>query len=180
MMQDKKLVGKPIHIALGTIAFAAIFAAGVVAPHVRHMRSVKQGVATVQADLLVLGSRIDRARKVFEATRDKNKAIASFDAAIPDRVQLGEFLEAVDRLAQEAGVSDKDVTPADAIMQKDFGCLPIQIRFTGKFAAVYEFLDKVERLPRVARIQQLELSADDDLPDELVSTMTLHVYFRNS
>ena len=83
-------------------------------------------------------------------------------------------------MAQEAGVSDKNVTPAEAIMQKDLGCLPIQIRFTGKFASVYEFLDKVERLPRVARIQKLELSADDDVPDELVSTMTLHVYFRNS
>ncbi|GJM26592.1 MAG: hypothetical protein DHS20C16_30070 [Phycisphaerae bacterium] len=175
-----KLVGKPIHIALGTIAFAAVFAAGVVAPHMRYMKSVKQGVASVQADLGLLGSRIDRARRVFESTRDKQKALESFDAAIPDRVQLGEFLEAVDRLAQEAGVADKNVTPSEAIVQEDLGCLPIQIRFTGKFASVYEFLDKVERLPRVARIHHLELSADDDVPDELVSTMTLHVYFRNS
>ena len=175
-----KIVGRPIHIVLGTIAFAAIFAAGVVAPRMRYMTSIKQGVASVQADLSLLGSRIHRARKVFESTRDKEKALESFGAAIPDGVQLGAFLEAVDRLAQEAGVSDKNVTPSEAIVLEDLGCLPIQIRFTGTFASVYEFLEKVEQLPRVARIQQLELSADDDLPDELVSTMTLHVYFRNS
>ncbi len=175
-----KLVGKPIHIALGTIAIAAIFATGVVTPYMRHMTSVKQGVTNVQSDLLQLGSRIQRAKRVFEATRAKETALEVFDAAIPQRVQLGEFLEAVDRLAQEAGVTDKNVTPSEAIIQEDLGCLPIQIRFTGEFASVYAFLEKVEQLPRVARIQKLELSADDEAPEMLVSSMTLHVYFRNS
>ncbi len=175
-----KLIGKPIHIALGTMAIAAAFAAGVVAPHMRHVRTVRQQVASVQGNLEFLGTRIDRAQKIFETTRDKEAALKTFDAAIPENVQLGEFLESVDRLAQEAGVEDKNVTPAEAIIQKDIGCLPIQIRFTGRFASVYTFLEKVERLPRVARVQQLELSADDETPELLISTMTLHVYFRNS
>lgn len=175
-----KQVGKPIHIALGTITVAAVFAAGVVAPHMRNMKSVQQGISNTQADLDLLSSRVQRARKVFEAVQDKEQALASFDAAIPDRVQLGEFLEEVDRLAQDAGVKDKYVTPSDAIVQKDLGCLPIQIRFSGEFASVYEFLDKVEKLPRVARIQRFELRADDESPNVLVSSMTLHVYFRNS
>jgi len=175
-----KQIGKPIHVAVGTMVIAAAFAAGVVAPNMRNLRTTRQRISNLQGDLQMLNLRVEKAMRVFEAVRNRESALARFNAAIPKRVQLGEFLEEVDRLAQDAGLKNKNVTPSEVFAQRDLGCLPIQINFSGEFSSVYEFLENVEKLPRVARVQQVELVADDESPNELNSSMTLHVYFRNS
>jgi hypothetical protein len=52
------------------------------------------------------------------------------------------------------------------------------VNFNGDFPAIYEFLRRVESLPRVARVQQLEMACVNGLPDLLESTVIMHVYFR--
>ena len=176
----KRLLRGKTGVVLGCAVVALVFTLGALRPDAGAAAQMHRDARTF-CD--TVNERTQRLQKVGDTRRELatlDGALAAFDAAIPPDQQIGAFLEKLDQIARESGLSDKSVKPADPVIGAQVACLPIDVNVTGRFAAMYEFLQRVESLPRVARIQRLELSGADEAGDELVASMTMHVYFRPS
>jgi Tfp pilus assembly protein PilO len=124
--------------------------------------------------------RLQGAAAMRETSEELERKLAAFKQAIPDDQRIGGFLEALDQIARDAGLTGKNVRPTELIIGPEVSCLPIQVEVSGTFAAIHDFLRQVEALPRLARVQRVELSDSDDPGDELVSSVMMQVYFRPS
>jgi Tfp pilus assembly protein PilO len=88
----------------------------------------------------------------------------AFATAIPGEQRIGGFLELLDAVARDVGLSGKNVQPDEAVHGPQVSYLPVRVDVTGSFTAVHEFLRRVESLPRLARAQRLEMTGGRRAP----------------
>jgi Tfp pilus assembly protein PilO len=142
---------------MGALAVATIFTVGALLPDLRTARGATQETSTLQHAIdeqsLRLQGLADQQREADEI----RAKLVDFDTALPQSQRIGAFLEALDQIAREVGVTGKNVRPGEPIAAANVDCLPIDVDVTGSFAAVFEFVRRVEALPRIARVQRLEL-----------------------
>jgi len=93
---------------------------------------------------------------------------------------MGAFLESLDHLAREAGLVERSTEPQAAVRGAAVSWLPIEMNVRGSFEAIYAFVESLERLPRVARVQEWVVESSVDAEALLSSTLTMHVYFKKS
>lgn len=67
--------------------------------------------------------------------------------------------------------------PVDAA---GFGEQPLEIRVLGAWESFYLFLQDVERLERITKISELEISRSDREPEKVEAVMTLNIYFSST
>lgn len=167
-------------VVLGGSAVALIFTIGALMPDVRHNRRKNQEAAMLRASVDGRTARLQGAAAMRETSHELENKLTAFTEAIPGEQRIGAFLEALDQIARDAGLTGKNVKPAQPVVGDEVACLPIQVEVSGTFASIHEFLRRVETLPRLARIQRVELAGGDDLGGELVSSVMMQVYFRPS
>ena len=180
MSPGMKTVGKKYHLTLGTVAAALVLVFGVYLPQTRKMKAFKETATPLQMELDARTARLQTTVTTYAEARRSERKVASLEEAVPREDRIGQFLESLDRIAHQCALADKNVVPAAVIESDEVSCLPIEMNFSGDFEAVHEFLRRVESLPRVARVQRMELTSADEGPLELVSSVTMHVYFRPS
>ncbi|MEL7473922.1 MAG: type 4a pilus biogenesis protein PilO, partial [Planctomycetota bacterium] len=56
---------------------------------------------------------------------------------------------------------------------------PLEIETSGEFEGFYQFLQSLERLPRVTRVPNMELKRDSRNDGELDVKFTLSIYFQD-
>jgi len=167
-------------VALGAMAVALIFTLGALRPDVARS-------ARMQRDAAALRDTVDERSARLMTTVDARRQLAELDTqlsgypeAIPTDQRIGAFLEQLDLIARDAGLSDKSVKPANPIALAAASCLPIDVQVRGRFDAMHEFLRRVEALPRIARVQRIELAGIEGSADEVAASLTMHVFFRPS
>ena len=62
----------------------------------------------------------------------------------------------------------------------DYVAQPIEMDMTGSFEGFYQFLLELERLPRITRINQMELNKDRDNEGVVSAKMVVSIYFEPS
>lgn len=175
-----KAVGGKYVLVLGVAAAAALFLFGVCVPQMRKTAALQKAVTSLRKDVDARTARLQTTIARYAETRRTQRKLALFEEAVPREDRIGQFLESLDGIARRCGLSSKNVVPSAVLESGELSCLPIEINLRGGFEAVYEFLRRVESLPRVARVRRLELASAEDAPHELVSSVTVHVYFRPS
>lgn len=181
-----RLIGRKSHLLTGTLIVGLVFCAGAVVPQHRRMTRLRHFADALRADVESTRTRLELAAELHSAAHLESALGSAFDDAIPVGDQVGEFLQTVSVLADELGLRDKDVVLAPEIdLVLDTGVkqvigLPIEISFQGEFEAVHAFLARIESLPRLARVQRLELAASQDRKGVLMSSMTVLVFYRHS
>jgi Tfp pilus assembly protein PilO len=165
---------------LAAAVVALVFALGALRPDARRSAGLQREAAALRDAVDDRAARLLNTAARCCEVEELDAQLASFDIAVPLDQRIGAFLEQLDLIVREAGLSGKRVQPAAPIALTDVSCLPIEVNVTGDFSAMHEFLRRVESLPRIARIERLELSGRAESGDELVASVTMHVYFRPS
>jgi len=163
---------------LGALVVGLVFSAGALRPDLGSNRRLRYEAGALRASVDQRSARLEAASALRQSSAELAEDLAAFAQAIPRNQQIGAFLEDLDLIAREVGLSGKSVRPAEAIRTAELQCLPLDISVTGRFAALHEFVRRVEALPRVARVQRLELASREIPSEELVASVTLYVFFR--
>lgn len=111
---------------------------------------------------------------------DTGPGEVTLDVLMPKSVQMGEFLETLDRLAEREGLTERSVEPQDPVDGDEVSWVPIRMSFRGSYPSVRGFIERVEGLPRLARIQDMTVERAEEKGELLSSTLTMHVYYRRS
>jgi len=112
-------------------------------------------------------------REVDAMKRRYNK---DWDRRLPQRKELAGFLrELSSNLAQEKLVNQM-IAPGHPTRGPLYNVLPITMKFEGSFLALAGFLQRVDNMTRLTRIEQLKIDPRSD-SDDLAIELGMNIYF---
>jgi len=112
------------------------------------------------------------------ANEEIHKNIQAIEARLPTGKEVDDVVRKVSDLAIESGLeppsieSDKPVTAAMYMEQ------PLKMKITGNFNGFYEFLIKLEQLPRITRIPDMKITRATEVDGHMKAEFTLSIYFQ--
>ncbi len=167
-------------VTLATIAVAVVFTLGVYLPQSRQTKRLRDETLQLKSELASQQTKLAGAAQLYDAVQRSAARQAGFDRAIPPQDELGDFLENIDQIARQSGLGEMNVVPSDVVEGANLNCHPIEMNFRGDLAGIYGFLRQIESLPRIVRVQRLELGSMEGAGAELAASLTVHVYYRRS
>lgn len=106
------------------------------------------------------------------------QSIAGIEARLPTTKEVDLVVRQVSQLAVESGLeaplmtSDKPVRAALYMEQ------PLKMSIKGDFHGFYDFLLRIEKLPRITRIPDMRIRRTDDIDGHMRAEFTLSIYFQ--
>lgn len=171
-------LGWLLHVAgvmpllVGLLAYYLAFRA----PLVVTERNLSDRMATV-SELLSHTSEYRAELKLAEAAleRQQQRAVEVRDR-IPDQPNDAEFLRSASEAAADSGLSIKDYSRGAVTRGTTFSQIDIRLECEGKYEDICRFLDRMEHIPRVARVMSMEITAESS--DELYPlVLMIRLYF---
>ena len=105
----------------------------------------------------------------------------SADAAqqrVPTQLGLGDLLRQLSLQADAQQVTSLEVSTKSIIAGPDYSIIPLTVQFHGLFPSVFGFLQAVEQMPRLVRVNRVDLHGVPSKPgDPLAVTIELYTFF---
>lgn len=174
-----KLLGVALHgLGLGaTLVLAGLVYALVAHPvwqdicrnrdRAAHLQELLENAPQVQAQHAAMQSTLAAVQKEIEDLQRR----------IPPEPAEAEFLSQLTRAAGAAGLVIRDFRPGVVRQAADHWRLEVQLACAGSFAALCTFLDRVASLPRLARVNHLEIASARQ-PGGYPITLSMTVFFK--
>ncbi|MCK4304781.1 MAG: type 4a pilus biogenesis protein PilO [Candidatus Eisenbacteria sp.] len=158
--------------ALLAVVFAALVSHKVVQPFLtsgRHVGAFREAVQVLSAG----ESDVDRLDAEIRAVAQE---IAASEARLPTDPNLDVFLERLGEMGRKSRIRLERLTPGDVEEHLLYSELKIDVRVTGPFTAVYDFLLRLENADQLSRIEQLKI-ANSEPRGPCAADMRLALYF---
>jgi Tfp pilus assembly protein PilO len=99
---------------------------------------------------------------------------------VPDQPDIGEFVRVINQLSQESSLTKMDVQPGTARQSALYDERPVKLTFQGDFSGVYEFLQGIEGLKRLTRIQSVKLLGITGKPGQVSAEVSICIYYHDT
>ncbi len=96
---------------------------------------------------------------------------------VPTQSELASLLRALSSELDRQHATDKEVQTRAVVQGADYNVLPVSLRFSSSFRSVYAFLRQVESMPRLIRIDRMELTNKPDSGGRLNAHIELSTFF---
>jgi len=140
-----------------------------------------------------LGFQITQQKKLLSANAEKASGVPDmlrriremkdrykdFDRRLPKRKELGEFLHEISSNLAGEKLSNQLIEPGNPTSQPLFHKLPIIMRFGGSYPALASFLERIDRMERLTRVQRLRIDTKQGETD-LQIELQMNIYFTES
>lgn len=116
-----------------------------------------------------LGNEIDRLAE----------ALHVFEQRLPKQQEVEKVLKEVWQIASKHDLKPESVKTDKIVDEGQFSTLPLKMQFVGDFDGFYSFLLEVEKLPRISRIPQMDLSRSRQADEQglMKANVTLQIFF---
>lgn len=142
-------------------------------------------IATAKREVQHKKEMLDKLREATARNEDLQKAnqeiadsINAIEARLPTNKEVDGIVRQVSDLAAEVGLEPplmKGDKPMKASLYME---QPLNMTITGDFRSFYEFLVRVEQLPRITRIPELDIKRTEDIDGHMKAAFTLSIYFQ--
>src|SRR5436190_6045330 len=112
-------------------------------------------------------------RKVGEL----EEAIKFFEKKLPQERDIDQILKEVWNMAEKNQLTTKTIKTMKSQRGATYSEQPIEMTLSGNFNGFYEFLLKLERLPRLTRVSQLNLDKIGGKEGEMEAKLVLSIFF---
>lgn len=124
------------------------------------------------APAIVERHRLARERHTF--LKDENDALL---AKIPDLPQEAEFLGQLTQLSDQCGLALSDFRPGPHATRENYTEFDVQLTGRGRYESICRFLDSIDHLPRLCKLNDLRLAGADESGEECQVELRLIVPF---
>lgn len=139
---------------------------------------------SLQADIESKRKALTNLRQATAGIDDMNvkidelqEAIAFFESKLPQEKEVDKILKEVWQLAEANSLACKTVKTMKAERAAGYSEQPIQMTLSGDFTGYYAFLLQLEKLPRITRVTNMNLTKIDEHDGEMTANMTLSIFF---
>ncbi|MEO0514511.1 MAG: type 4a pilus biogenesis protein PilO [Planctomycetota bacterium] len=149
-------------IVLGSIGLlCAVFSLAVWYPESRKLAAYHERIVEAQEELgpsffepAMMGKRVNE----VESLKEDINSSARF---VPQRPELASVLRSLTQAVETGGVTDQSIQTRESKQHKHYAELPISLEFEDTFSAAYGVLEQIESLPRLVRVEALNLRVID-------------------
>ena len=131
-----------------------------------------------QEQLSALSTALARTKDLPGDIEKLQKAIAFLEAKLPQEKEMDGVLREVWQIAEKNGLNTKSVRSLKPVQSASYSEQPIKMIIVGSFSpGFFNFLRDVEQLPRLTRINEMHLVADEKNSGVVVAEVVLTIYF---
>ncbi len=173
---------------LRKILFLGVLLAIVIASYFLYFAPANKRIAVARQEIDHKHAMLEKLRLATSKTDDLQQAnqeirqsIEEIQSRLPSGKEMPDVLRQVTTLAAKTGLevpkfvaSDKPIQTGLAMEQQ------MDVEIKGDFDGFYQFLLEVERLPRISRIPELEISRSDKIDGEMKAKLKLSIYYEGN
>jgi Tfp pilus assembly protein PilO len=173
-------------ILITAVAVAVFLLVYIYLPAHRQVLNLVQEREQLNREVMGFEQQLDEVRKVSErmkALKHTESGSASGGASallIPYRQSLSLVLEEFNRLAKASGVDFLSVKPDDPEEKGGLRVQSVLIDLRSTFKGTGRYLQMLENLPRLVKIQNLRIEADSDAAASVLVHLYLTVYLKKN
>jgi len=112
-------------------------------------------------------------RKVSEL----EEAIKFFEKKLPQERDIDQILKEVWNMAEQNQLTTKTIKTMKSQRGVAYSEQPIEMSLGGNFSGFYEFLLKLEKLPRLTRVNQMNLDKINGKEGQMEAKLVLSIFF---
>jgi len=138
--------------------------------------------AEVEKDLAKLAE-LEKATSSSDLTKQLEQlqgAINFLENKLPPKSQIHKVLKQVTVIAQKQGLKPKTIRTLKETDNSGYIEQPLEMELVGNFNCFYSFLLELEKLPRIMKIRQLELSKEQNHEGQISTKFIVSIFFQNT
>lgn len=108
---------------------------------------------------------------------DLQKAIEFFEGKLPQEREIDKVVGDISKIAQANNLNCKSIKTLRIERTPHISEQPIELVLEGNFSGFYEFLLQLEKLPRITRTTQMNLSKISDRDGETEAKLVISIFF---
>jgi Tfp pilus assembly protein PilO len=177
-----------IRVVLILAALVALFIFAAYRPSLATAQNVR---ADIQRQKAQLGIAQNESRDLVRLVKNVEELRASLSGAqqyIPNENELADLLRNLSQTLDAQQVTGKELQTKAVIRGADYNVMPVDLKFTGSSKAVTNFITALETMPRLIRIDKLEVTCERNRPakdtekssDHLKIHMELSTFFSDA
>jgi len=114
-------------------------------------------------------------RRLCESISRMEADEATIRSRVPEEPLEAEFLAQLTEAASQAGLKIKDFRPAAPLARDTHSQIEIQFSCAGPYPGLCRFLERLSGLPRLARVERLEVTSGG--ADATAATITVMIFY---
>ena len=114
---------------------------------------------------------------VDKKVAELEEAIKFFEKKLPQERDIDQILKEVWNMAEQNQLTTRTIKTMKSQRGAAYSEQPIEMSLAGNFTGFYEFLLKLERLPRLTRVNQLSLDKINGKEGEMEAKLVLSIFF---
>jgi len=151
----------PVRIVLSAVAMTAVMAlvgTFVVWPLLQQASDDQAAIRQRREELVKLERVARQITDLKQEIQRLEDALAFFEDRLPARREIDVILKEVWRIASSKSLTPRRIETKAVETQARYGSQPITMTMEGRFDHFYEFLLGLERLPRITRVRQMQIT----------------------
>jgi Tfp pilus assembly protein PilO len=172
-------------IVIGVLLAAVGVATAVVyVPQQRKLRALQAEISREKLKLAETAKQTAAVPQLIRQVDQMKKRYSNFGRRLPQQRELGGFLREIsENLAQER-LADQTIEPGSPTRAELFHTLPIVMRFHGSYLSLASFLQRLDEMERLTRVQRLVIRGSNTATAESTGKLNIEVlmniYFTES
>ena len=145
-------------------------------------RNLAEKRAKVEKDLARLAEfekATAAANNLTKQLEQLQEAIDFLESKLPPTSQIHKVLEQVTLIAQKQGLKPKTIRTLKKKDNSGYIEQPLKMQLVGNFNSFYSFLLELEKLPRIMKIRQLELTKQKEIEGQIAADFIVSIFFQN-
>jgi Tfp pilus assembly protein PilO len=121
---------------------------------------------------------IEQAAILEKQIADLQTRVGRFEQCVPQDAQFSSLWRQIADLITDHDLQNQQVRPGVEIRYEDFNVVTLDIQCSGTLSKIFDFVQSIERMDRLVRIEQMELTNDKNLTGQLTFTAKAEAYYR--
>lgn len=140
------------------------------------LEQVQAEIVSQKTTLLSEGQKASVVPDMVRQVRDMKERYKDLGRKVPERTELGGFLREINTNLSQENLSNQLIEPGSPTQEELFHTLPIIMKFRGSYLSLASFLQRIDRMERLARVHKLKIDSDPKT-GELEIEVQLSIYF---
>lgn len=163
--------------ALSMVVVAAVVAVLLIVPALRRTEADRAAIQDRRAQLLKLqrvGALISDLEKEIGRLQ---KALTFFEDRLPEEREIDVILREVWLIADSKSLTPRSIRTSEPETMPRYNSLPITLSLEGPFESFYEFLLGLERLPRLTKVRQMQVTKSPPAEGVVRVDLLMDIFF---
>ncbi|MCA9278269.1 MAG: type 4a pilus biogenesis protein PilO [Phycisphaeraceae bacterium] len=149
-------------------------------PQNREIRQAQNEISHKVEMLEKLRQATARSADLAEENENIKESIAAIEGRLPTHKEIDGVVRQVSDVAVESGLSQPQITTEKPIKAALYMEQPLTMVVEGSFRGFYDFLLRLEQLPRITRMPTMKVKRVDAYDGHMKAEFTLSIYFQQT